>query len=114
MRNKKKIEVFGGVVLNYAIGGLNPDAVLSAYRQGGKYVWLPNMDANHHRNFVGQGQGEGIDLLDENDNVVPKMKEVLELMAETDMVLGTSHTSTKERLQVVKEAIRVAAMAEES
>lgn len=105
--NKKKIELFGGVVLNYAVGGLNPDAVVSAYRLGGKYVWLPNMDANHHRKFVGQGEGEGIDLLDENDNVVPKMKEILEIMAETDMILGTSHTSTRERIMVVREAVKM-------
>ncbi len=34
--NKKKTEVFGGVVLNYAVGGLNPDAVVASYRVGGK------------------------------------------------------------------------------
>lgn len=102
--NKKRIELFGGVVLNYAVGGLNPDAVVSACRLGGKYVWLPNMDANHHREFVGQGQGQGIDLLDESDRVVPKMKEILEIMSETGMVLGTSHVSTRERLMVVREA----------
>ncbi len=105
--NKKKIELFGGVVLNYAIGGLNPDAVVAAYRLGGKYVWLPNMDASHHRKFVSQGEGAGIDLLDEKDRLVPKMKEVLEIMAETDMVLGTSHTSTRERLFVVREAVKM-------
>ncbi|MFC2009101.1 DUF6282 family protein [Chloroflexota bacterium] len=101
---KKRIELYGGVVLNYAVGGLNPDAIVSAYRLGGRYVWLPNMDANHHRRFVGEGEGQGIDLLDEEDHLVPKMKEILDLMSETDMVLGTSHTSTRERLMVVREA----------
>ncbi len=104
--NKKKVELFGGVVLNFAVGGINPDAVVAAYRLGGKYVWLPNMDANHHRKFVGQGEGQGIDLLDENDKLIPKMREVLEVMAQTDMVLGTSHTSTKERYVVIKEAVK--------
>lgn len=105
--NKKKIELFGGVVLNYSVGGLNPEAVISAYRLGGKYVWLPNLDANHHRNVVNQGVGQGIDLIDENDNVVPKMKEVLDLIAGTDMVLGVGHQSTRERLMVVREAVKM-------
>lgn len=105
--NKKKVELFGGVVLNHAVGGLNPEAVISVYRLGGKYVWLPSLDANHHRRVVGQCEGQGIDLIDENDNVVPKMKEILELMANTDLVLGVGHQSTKERLLVVKEAVKM-------
>lgn len=104
---KKKIELFGGVCLNYAVGGLNPDAVIAAYRIGGKYVWLPSMDANHHRKVVGHGVGQGIDLLDEKGKLVPRMKEVLALIAETDMVLGVGHQSTKERLTVVKEAVKM-------
>jgi hypothetical protein len=105
--NKKKIEIFGGVVLNYTVGGLNPDAIISAYRLGGKYVWLPNLDANHHRRVVGQGEGQGIDVIDEKDRLVPKMKEVLEILAETDMVLGVGHQSTKERMIIVKEAVKM-------
>ena len=104
--NKKKIELFSGVVLNYTVGGLNPEAVVTAYRLGGKYVWLPNLDSNHHRSVVGQGVGQGIDLIDENDNVVPKAKEILELVAEGDMVLGVGHQSTRERLMVVREAVK--------
>ena len=105
--NKKKIELFGGVVLNYSVGGLNPEAVISAYRLGGKYVWLPNLDANHHRKVVGIAEGQGIDVIDENDKVVPKMKEILNLVAETDMVLGLCHQSTRERLAVIQEAVKM-------
>jgi len=105
--NRNKIELFGGVVLNYSVGGLNPEAVISAYRLGGKYVWLPNLDANHHRKVVGQSEGQGIDVIDENDNVVPKMNEILDLVAEADMVLGICHQSTRERLAVVKEAVKM-------
>jgi hypothetical protein len=105
--NKKKIELYGGVVLNYSVGGLNPEAVISAYRLGGKYVWMPNLDANHHRRVVGQSEGQGIDVIDENDNVVPKMKEILDLIAETNIVLGVGHQSTRERLMVVREAVKM-------
>jgi len=102
---KKRIEIFGGVVLNYAVGGLNPDAVISCYRTGGKYVWLPNVDSNHHRKAVGQGVGQGIDLVDEDGLVTPEARQILELVAETDMVLGIGHQSTRERLALVREAV---------
>jgi len=103
--NKKRVDLFGGVVLNYAVGGLNPDAVISAYRLGGKYVWLPNLDATHHRRVVG-AQG-GIEVLDENDQVVPELKEILSLIAEGDMALGVGHQSTKERFIIVDEAKKI-------
>ncbi len=103
--NKRKVDLFGGVVLNYAIGGLNPDAVVSAYRLAGKYVWLPNLDARHHRIVVGE-EG-GIELLDENGKIVPELKEILALIAEGDMTLGVGHNSTKERFAVVDEAVKI-------
>ena len=105
--NKKKIELFGGVVLNNTVGGLNPEAIVAAYRLGGKYVWLPNLDSNHHRKVTGEGEGKGIDLIDGDDNITPKMKEVLELIAEGDMILGVGHQSTRERLMVVREAVKM-------
>ncbi|MCK9357997.1 MAG: DUF6282 family protein [Dehalococcoidia bacterium] len=104
---RQRIEIFGGVCLNYAVGGLNPDAVIASYRMGGKYVWLPNVDSNHHRLVVNEGVGQGIDLVDGDGNVVPKAREILDLISQTDMVLGIGHQSTKERLALVKEAVRL-------
>lgn len=103
--NTKSIDLFGGVVLNYAVGGLNPDAVVSAYRLGGKYVWLPNLDATHHRKVV--NEPGGIEVLDENDQVVPELKEILKLIAEGNMVLGLGHQSTKERFIITDEAKKI-------
>jgi hypothetical protein len=103
--DRPRIEIFGGVCLNFAVGGLNPDAVIASYRMGGKYVWLPNVDSNHHRLVVNEGVGQGIDFLDENGNVTPDALQILELISETDMVLGVGHQSTKERLAIVKAAV---------
>jgi len=105
--NKKPIDVFGGVTLNYPVGGLNPDAVIAAYALRGKYVWLPSRDASYHRAHdtlsepIGKG---GIEVIDENDRVVPALREILALISETDMVLGVCHQSTKERFIIVEEA----------
>jgi hypothetical protein len=39
--------VFGGVALNYPVGGLNEYAVLETARQGGRIVWMPTINARH-------------------------------------------------------------------
>ncbi len=103
----KRIEIFGGVCLNFAVGGLNPDAVIASYRMGGKYVWLPNVDSNHHRRVVDEAIGQGIDFLDEHANVIDDAMQILELVGETDMVLGIGHQSTAERLALVKAALKL-------
>ena len=42
------IRVYGGVVLNYYVGGINAAAVEAALRLGGKEVWMPTVDAGYH------------------------------------------------------------------
>jgi len=41
------IRVFGGVVLNYPVGGLNPHAVDVYIRLGAKEVWMPSLSADY-------------------------------------------------------------------
>lgn len=36
---------YGGIVLNWPVGGLNPYAVESALKLGARFVWLPTRDA---------------------------------------------------------------------
>lgn len=100
--NKKKLDVFGGAVLNYSVGGLNPEAVRVSHRIGGKFVWLPNLDASFHHRVM--GMPGGIEVLDENDKIVPNLNEILAIIAEGDMVLSLCHQSTKERFIIIDEA----------
>src|SRR4030095_5409918 len=50
------IEVFGGVVLNTPVGGINPAAVEWVHRvygSRGKVVWLPTFESDKHvKTFV--------------------------------------------------------------
>ena len=47
------IGVFGGVVLNYTVGGLNPEAVEAAIAFGAKEIWMPNIHSASHIKIVG-------------------------------------------------------------
>jgi len=100
---KKRTRVIGGVVLNYNVGGLNPEAVESAAGLKGKFIWTPNLDSSHHRKVSG-GSG-GIEVINEKDQVVPELQEVFRLIAKYDLVLSITHQSTKERFIMVDAAV---------
>src|SRR3989454_7986808 len=55
------IKAFGGITLNGAAGGLNPEAVQWMWRMQGGYgriVWLASLDAgNHVKNFKDAPEG---------------------------------------------------------
>src|SRR5208282_6917456 len=48
------VQTFGGVVLNHAVGGLNPTAVEASIGLGGKIVWMPTRDSKKHRAHFGE------------------------------------------------------------
>ena len=99
---KPATQIVGGVVLNYCVGGINPHAVETCAKFGGRYVWLPSVHASHH--FLVQGKEGGIPVLDDRKRVLPALKEVLKIIAEKDMVLGLAHQSAEERFLVVQES----------
>ncbi len=100
-----RLDVFGGVVLNYCVGGLNPEAVVVNARLGGRVVWPPNVDSSHYHQIL--GIPGGIDILDENDQVITEMKEILALIAEGDLVLSMSCLSVKDVFRLIDEAKKI-------
>jgi hypothetical protein len=101
-QHKKSIRVIGGVVLNYNVGGLNPEAVDTSALLGGRFVWTPNVDAAHHRKM--EGKPGGIAVIDDQDKVVPALRDVFEVVVKHDLVLSLSHHSTKERFIMIDTA----------
>ncbi len=98
------IEVFGGIVLNRAVGGINPNAVEWMHRiQGGrgKVVWFPTFEADNHKKTF--GGGEGITLM-EGGKLKPKVEEVLKIIARENLVLQTGHATPEETLALLKRA----------
>ena len=44
--SRANAKAFGGIVLNWPVGGINPYAVENALYNGARMVWMPTMDAN--------------------------------------------------------------------
>jgi hypothetical protein len=111
------IQVLGGIVLNRAVGGINPAAVEAALQLGGKQVWMPTVDAaNHAATFgstgaydkqastVARATDTGIRILDEDGKLIPEVYEVLDLVADHNVILGTCHLAPDEIHPLVRAA----------
>lgn len=96
------LHVYGGIVLNESIGGLNSRAVEVALAMGGKLVWLPTLDAANHRAV--HGQTGGIRLLDSAGDPKEELHQILELISQYDAVLATGHISKLEIVATLKAA----------
>ncbi len=97
------IKAFGGIVLNSAVGGINPDAVQWMWRMQGGYgrcVWFPTFDSdNHVKHF--KDAPEGIKVLGADGKVLPAVTEVLKICAKQKLVVNTGHLSPAEVLAVI-------------
>lgn len=113
----KGIEIYGGICLNYYVGGINPAAVEAALQLGAKNVWMPTIDAlNHARVYGSRGRYDvqsggreagpgGVTVL-KDGKISGETIEVLELIARHNAILSTCHLSPEEVRLLVKEAQR--------
>jgi hypothetical protein len=119
-------DVVGALTLNAAIGGMNPIAVEIAAREGARIVWMPTVDAANHRR-TGHDLPAGatppmwlelqedlrsrglevppVDVVDEAGEILPSTRDVLDLIAEHDLVLATGHLSRPEIFAVTQAAV---------
>jgi uncharacterized protein DUF6282 len=98
------IEAFGGVVLNKAVGGINPDAVEWMHRTyggRGKVVWLPTFEADKHVKTLSKPDAIGL-VVAPNGQVTPEMEAILKIIARENLVLATGHVHPEEIIAVVR------------
>jgi hypothetical protein len=111
------IQVVGGIVLNRAVGGINPAAVEAALQFGARHVWMPTVDAaNHARTFgstgaydkqastVADSKDPGIEVFDADGTPIDGLYDVLDLVAEHRAILSTCHLSVREIELLVRAA----------
>jgi Family of unknown function (DUF6282) len=97
-------EVFGGVILNHNVGGMNPAAVDGFARLAGgtkKVVWMPNIDSQRQIEFYKLNR-PGV-RISNGTQLLPETLSVLDAIARHKLILATSHASAEEALLLIRE-----------
>jgi hypothetical protein len=90
------LKVFGGLVLNLAVGGINPYAVEAALQMGAAEIWMPTISA--------ATELEGGLTIFSDGRITEDVLSVLKLIAEKDAILGTGHLSIEETAALIPAA----------
>ncbi len=105
----RPVQCFGGITLNYSVGGFNVDAVKKCLGfPGMKYVWMPMVDSYQHRRLVyDDWSGYGLKYTDDHYRIIPEVKEILRVIADNDLVLATGHYGYEDSAALIEEARRL-------
>jgi hypothetical protein len=116
------IELYGGVVLNNAVGGMNPEAVYAASLVSRKpiVVWFPTINAeqflktNKYEIAPEWVEDKGLQLksadetrpvqVTRNGTLLPETKAVIEMISRVGGVLATGHIAAEESVLVARYA----------
>lgn len=109
-----KIELYSGVALNNASGGINPHAVDHSIKLGGKIVWFPTFAARNHidayaaKSFPRTAKPMlppiPLSVLDANGSLIDEAKHICDLIAEGDNILAGGHLHVSELFILFEEA----------
>jgi len=117
------IDVFGSIVCNLQVGGVNPIAVETALKYGARQIYLPTIDSTNHHKLTGGviGQhGKGlmikggisdytlqqprISLLDSDGKLLQELGVILDLVGQANAILNFGHISYEEMEAIIREA----------
>jgi len=99
-----RLEVFGGIALNRAVGGVNLAAVERMARVDGNFgrvVWMPTFDSENQ--VRANGEKRPFVSVSRNGRLLPEVIEVLDFIAAAKLVLATGHSTPAEVLMLVSE-----------
>jgi len=94
------VSVWGGLALNDPVGGFNPAAVETAIALGAREIWMPTRNTANENRYAGHGEG-GLTIFDDVGAIRPAVHEILSLIAQADLILGTGHISPAETMALV-------------
>ena len=110
------VKLFSGVPLNNSVGGFNKHAVDHGIKLGAKLIWMPTFSSrNHYDSPMGIKANfphtikkmipfDPLTPLDDKGNVRDDVKEILDMIAEHDVILSGGHLHISEIFAVFKEA----------
>ncbi len=105
--------VIGSISLNNTVGGLNPHAVENSITLGAKEVWMPTF---HSTRFISEAMSipamakklpkgiKGISIIGPDEELLPEVFQILKIVAEKDVILGTGHISKSEAKKLLDAA----------
>lgn len=99
-----EMEIFGGIVLNSLVGGINPTAVEHFIRVEGNYgkiVYMPTLDSE---NEVRGNPSRPFVSVAKDGKLLPEVLDMIDLLAERDLAMSTGHTSPEEVLLLTEAA----------
>jgi len=109
-----KVQLFSGVALNNASGGINPHAVDHSLKLGGKIVWFPTFAAKNHieayaaKSFPKTAKPMlapiPLTVLDANGKLIDEAKQICDLIAEENIILAGGHLHVSELFLLFEEA----------
>lgn len=107
-----EVKVLGSFTLDNEAGGLNPGAVLAWIKMGARVIWMPTATAANSKGKVLRSRGldlpgEGQVIIDRRGKLLPEVVEILRLVKENDVALGTGHISPEETFVLVPEALKM-------
>lgn len=99
----------GSIVLNSPVGGANPDAVSVAAQLGARVVWMPTISSECHKRSASReslAAHKNVTFravpVCRDDEVLEEWIEIIDLVAEHDLILASGHLSMDETVAVFK------------
>ena len=121
------IRAMGAIVMNRAVGGMNPLAVEIAAREGARIVWMPTVDSVVEQEHLAAAEASGakvpvwakvqlelrergiesdpVPAVTDGGELLPETRAVLRVVAAHDLVLATGHLGRDEVFAVVAAAM---------
>lgn len=104
---KAGVKVYGGIVLNDAVGSLNIRAVDVACAMGAKIVWMPTISTENHMANEARGlkfpssygmrlQEKPLVYVNAQGELDSRVMDILRYLAGTDVIVATGHGSLAE------------------
>jgi len=105
-----EVHTFGSITLDNEAGGLNPGAVLAWVKMGAKVVWMPTATAANSKGKVLRSRGlelpgKAQTILKADGTLQPEVKEIIRIVKEYDVVLGSGHLAPNEIFTLTEECM---------
>ena len=108
------VEMYGSLVLNNSTGGFNPYSVDFNIKSGAKLIFMPTAHAaNHIRSSHGKTrlasnvklrEPKMLTVVDDFGKIIDPVKEILDIIAENDVILSSGHLHVAEIFALFDEA----------